>query len=114
MICFNSLKTYQIYFNAGEHMPIEIDGRIYYRTSETCKKAGVSRATLFRWLKAGILNKHHKDRRGWNLFTEEDIAKIRDEAKIVNIEEVYQPIYIVRKKSNISQNQIRYTLIGEI
>jgi predicted site-specific integrase-resolvase len=89
----------------GDYMPIEIDGTIYYRTSEACKKTGVSRATLFRWLKAGILDKHHKDRRGWNLFTEEDVAKIRAEAKIVNIEEVYQPINIARKKSQVSQNQ---------
>ncbi len=65
---------------------MEIDGQMYYRTSEACKKTGVSRATLFRWLKAGILEKHYKDRRGWRLFTEEDLNKIRAEAKRIKVE----------------------------
>ena len=67
-------------------MPMEVDGQMYYRTLETCKKTGVSRATLFRWLKAGILEKHHKDRRGWRVFTEEDLNKIRAEAKRIEVE----------------------------
>ena len=49
-------------------MSIEIEGQVYYRTSEACKKIGVSRATLFRWLKAGVLDQHRKDRRGWRIF----------------------------------------------
>jgi excisionase family DNA binding protein len=68
---------------------IEIDGEIYYRTSEACKKTGVSRATLFRWLKAGILEKYHKDRRGWRMFKEEDLDKIRAEARKIKIEYTY-------------------------
>ena len=67
-------------------MPIEIDGQTYYRTSESCKKTGISRATLFRWLKAGILEKRYKDRRGWRIFTEEDLDKIRVEAKRIEVE----------------------------
>ncbi|HEX9897096.1 MAG TPA: MerR family transcriptional regulator [Dehalococcoidales bacterium] len=71
-------------------MAIEIDGRVYYKTSEACKKAGISRATLFRWLKVGILDKYHKDRRGWRLFTEEDLDKIRAEARKIQVEDSYQ------------------------
>ena len=67
-------------------MPIEIDGQTYYGTSESCKKTGISRATLFRWLKVGILEKHYKDRRGWRIFTEEDLNKIRAEAKRIEVE----------------------------
>jgi predicted site-specific integrase-resolvase len=67
----------------------EIDGQVYYRTSEACRKSGVSRATLFRWLKAGILEKHYKDRRGWRMFTEEDLNTIRAEARKIKIEYVY-------------------------
>ena len=67
-------------------MPIEIDGQTYYRTSESCKKTGISRATLFRWLEAGILEKSYKDRRGWRIFTEEDLNKIRAEAKRIEVE----------------------------
>jgi excisionase family DNA binding protein len=65
---------------------IEIDGQIYYRTSEACIQTGVSRATLFRWLKGGILEKHYKDRRGWRIFKEEDLNKIRTEAKRIKVE----------------------------
>jgi len=68
---------------------IEIDGQVYYRTSEACKKTGVSRATLFRWLKAGILEKYHKDRRGWRIFREEDLTKIRVEARKIKVEYAY-------------------------
>jgi DNA-binding transcriptional MerR regulator len=65
---------------------LEIDGRTYYRTAETCKMTGVSRATLFRWLKAGILEKQYKDRRGWRLFTEADLNEIRAEVKKIKVE----------------------------
>ena len=68
-------------------MPIEINGQIYYRTSEACAKTGVSRATLFRWLKAGILQKRYRDRRGWRLFTEDDLNKIQAEFQRIEVEE---------------------------
>jgi excisionase family DNA binding protein len=67
-------------------VPMEIDGQIYYKVSEACKKTGVSRATLFRWLKQGILEKHHKDRRGWRIFREGDLNKIQAEAKKIKVE----------------------------
>ena len=67
-------------------MPLEINGQTYYRTSEACAKAGVSRATLFRWLRQGILKQLHKDRRGWRLFTEDDLTKIRAEATKIEVE----------------------------
>ncbi len=67
-------------------MPIEINGRTYYRTLEACAKTGVSRATLFRWLKAGILKKSYKDRRGWRIFTEYDLSKIQAEASRIEVE----------------------------
>ena len=70
-------------------MTIEIDGQIYYKTLEACKKTGISRPTLFRWLKAGILEKSYKNRRGWRLFTEEDLNKIRAEARSIRVEYVY-------------------------
>jgi predicted site-specific integrase-resolvase len=70
-------------------MTIEIEGQIYYKTLEACKKTGISRPTLFRWLKAGILEKSYKNRRGWRLFTEEDLNKIRVEARSIKVEYVY-------------------------
>jgi len=70
-------------------MPIEINGQVYYKTSEACKKTGISRATLFRWLQSGILEKYYKDRRGWRLFTEDDLNKIRKEAEKINVEDSF-------------------------
>ena len=67
-------------------MPVEIGGRIYYRTSEACREIGISRATLFRWLREGVIEELHKDRRGWRMFTEEDLGKIRAEAKQIKVE----------------------------
>jgi DNA-binding transcriptional MerR regulator len=63
---------------------IKINGQMYYRTQEACQKAGVSRATLFRWLKAGVLeDAMRRDRKGWRLFTENDISRIKSEASRV-------------------------------
>jgi len=67
-------------------MPIEISGQKYYRTSEACAKTGVSRATLFRWLKAGILEEPYRDRRGWRIFTEDNLSKIQAEAMRIKVE----------------------------
>lgn len=69
-------------------MAIEINGRVYYRTAETCSRAGISRATLFRWLKAGILKETHRDRRGWRMFTERDLDLLKKEAETVKVEYV--------------------------
>ena len=66
-------------------MAIRINGQTYYRTSEACKGAGISRATLFRWLRAGILKDVvFRDRKGWRLFTQDDIDRIKSEATKVN------------------------------
>jgi predicted site-specific integrase-resolvase len=66
-------------------MSIRINGQTYYRTSEACKLAGISRATLFRWISEAIIEDVAiKDRKGWRLFTEEDIEKIRSEANKIN------------------------------
>ncbi len=69
-------------------MPQRINGVTYYKTNEACKMAGISRATFFRWLKEGTIEDvRRKDRRGWRLFTGEDIEKLKEEAnKVVSIE----------------------------
>ena len=66
-------------------MTVKINARTYYRTSEACQKAGISRATFFRWIGAGILEDiMRRDRKGWRLFTEDDIERIKSEATRVN------------------------------
>ena len=68
-------------------MPVEINGQWYYRTSEICSKARISRATLFRWIKTGIVKNRLRDRRGWRLFTEEDVQKLQVEVGKIEAEE---------------------------
>jgi predicted site-specific integrase-resolvase len=62
-------------------MSITIERKKYYRTKESCLKAGISKATFHRWIKQGVINDNIiKDRRGWRLFSEADIKNIRMEA----------------------------------
>ena len=66
-------------------MPLVLNGETYYRTSEACERVGISETTFRRWLKAGIIDDvGHTDRRGWRLFTEDDIDRIKTEAHRVN------------------------------
>lgn len=69
-------------------MPIEIAGQTYYKTSEACVKARISKATLFRWLKSGVISKAHRDRRGRRLFTEDDMNTILAESDRVEVEDI--------------------------
>jgi len=62
-------------------MVVTINGQTYYRTVEVCQIIGISRNTLFRWLKKGYLNvSGRRDRRGWRLFTEDEVARFKAEA----------------------------------
>ncbi|MFC2045667.1 helix-turn-helix domain-containing protein [Chloroflexota bacterium] len=67
-------------------MTMQINGETYYRTQEICLEAGISRATLYRWLERGILEKLCKDRRGWRIFTEADLHRIQAEAIRIEVE----------------------------
>jgi DNA-binding transcriptional MerR regulator len=69
-------------------MPREIDGQRYYSALEVCREVAISRPTLFRWLKRGLLTKLHRDRRGWRMFTEEDLGRIRLEASRIDVQEL--------------------------
>lgn len=61
-------------------MSATINGKTYYRTGEACKLAGISRNTLFRWLRAGVLDiRGRRDRRGWRLFSEDEVNKLKAE-----------------------------------
>jgi DNA-binding transcriptional MerR regulator len=59
-------------------MPVIIDKQTYYRTAEVCRIAGISRNTLFRWLRTGLLSEPDKrDWRGWRLFSQSQLDKIK-------------------------------------
>ena len=62
-------------------MPVKINEKTYYRTSEVCQIAHISRSTLLRWLKDDGLNiPDCRDRRSWRLFTENDVKTLVSEA----------------------------------
>ena len=79
----NIIRTshdYRLSLNGGMLMPNIIQGNTYYRTKEACAIIGIGRATLFRWIKSGlVVEPSYRDRRGWRLFTEEDIEVIKEE-----------------------------------
>ncbi len=62
-------------------MPVVINHDTFYRTSEAAAMVGISRSTLLRWFGSGIVKDlPHRDRRGWRLFTMDDIKRIEAEA----------------------------------
>ncbi len=59
-------------------VPTVVDGKTYYRTAEACQRVGISRATFFRWLRDGSFpDVKNLDRRGWRLFTEGDLKRLK-------------------------------------
>jgi DNA-binding transcriptional MerR regulator len=65
-------------------MPIAVKSQTFYRTSEACAIAGISRNTFFRWVRQGLFaDVEHRDRRGWRLFTKEDLDRLEAESNII-------------------------------
>ena len=61
-------------------MPVKINGQVYYRTAEVCQKVGIGKSTLFRWMRDNIIKEaEHRDRKGWRLFTEDELRIITEE-----------------------------------
>jgi predicted DNA-binding transcriptional regulator AlpA len=59
-------------------MPVVIDGQTFYRTNEVCHMVGISRSTLFRWLKENpAIQPTSRDWRGWRLFSSSQIEQLK-------------------------------------
>ena len=59
-------------------MPVVINDQTYYRTGEVCQMIGISKNTLFRWMKEGLFSDvEYRDWRGWRLFTASQLDTIR-------------------------------------
>ena len=69
-------------------MPVNVDETEYYLMLEVCRKANISRATLLRWLKNGIIPEIHRNRKGWRLFTSDDLRIIIAETRRISIEKI--------------------------
>lgn len=66
-------------------MTVQINGQTYYRTAEVYRIVGISRTTLFRWLREGVIDEpENRDRRGWRLFTQDEVDKLLAEANHIN------------------------------
>ncbi|HEX3036649.1 MAG TPA: MerR family transcriptional regulator [Thermodesulfobacteriota bacterium] len=61
-------------------MPRNLGGTIYFDAGEVCNEVGISRSTLFLWLRNGVLETLSRDRNGWRIFTTQDIKILRSEA----------------------------------
>ena len=67
-------------------MPVSINGERYFRTAEVQRLVGLSRNTLFRWAKEGVLGPSElRDRRGWRLFTQNDVEALKVEANRLHV-----------------------------
>jgi hypothetical protein len=63
-------------------VPIVVNNTKLYRIGEALETASLSRATYFRWLKAGrVKETQFKDRNGRRLFTEVELETLVSEAK---------------------------------
>lgn len=71
-------------------MPITLNGEEFYRTSEACAMARISRTTFLRWVREGIFpDVEQRDWRGWRLFTSKDLTRLR--AKVNHIQKIELP-----------------------
>ena len=66
--------------------PMETAKQAHYRTKDVCALAGISRSTLLRWIEAGVIDDaRYRDRKGWRIFTEEELHGIVEEANQLTI-----------------------------
>lgn len=62
-------------------MPVRLKGVTFYRTAEALARAGISRATFYRWLAAGrITDSANRDRNGQRIFTKHEVDQLADMA----------------------------------
>jgi hypothetical protein len=65
-------------------MPVRINGKEFYRTAEACHMAATSKNTFLRWVRYGIFSDVElRDRRGWRLFSDDDLYRLKAEVNQV-------------------------------
>jgi len=82
-------------------MPVKLNGRTYYRTAEVCRMVGIGRSTLFRWIRQNVVKEvQYRDRKGWRLFTEDDLRSLAAERSRI------QKNSVIRTSQGLSPKQI--------
>lgn len=67
-------------------MSLTVDETKFYRISEACALAGISRETFLRWVREkSFPDVRHRDFRGWRLFTDSDIAGLKARVNRIRI-----------------------------
>lgn len=56
---------------------MQVNSRKRYKTIEVCELFDVSRATLFRWEREGLISGPTRDWRNWRLYTAQQIKEIK-------------------------------------
>ena len=65
-------------------MSVSINRKTYFLIAEACEIAGTNRNTLLRWIRDGRFpDVKTRDRNGWRLFTEADIARLKLEVNAI-------------------------------
>jgi hypothetical protein len=68
----------------NRNVPVELNGVKLIRIGEALSRAGLSRATYFRWIKEGrIPDARFRDRNGRRVFTERELAELESAANQV-------------------------------
>lgn len=49
----------------------------WYKTDQVCKLFDVSRATLFRWEREGLISGPPRDWRNWRIYTVQNVKEIK-------------------------------------
>jgi DNA-binding transcriptional MerR regulator len=81
-------------------MSVKMNGRTYYRTAEVCQIVGIGRSTLFRWLRQNVVKEaQYRDRKGWRLFTEEDLRSLAAESSRIQKNGVTETSQRISSKS---------------
>lgn len=61
----------------------------FYRTKEVLKIIGISRATLYNWLRSQKVKEVARDRNNFRIFTETDIHKILEYKNLIKQPNVF-------------------------
>lgn len=89
-------------------MPVEVNGRTYYRTAEVCQIVGIGRSTLFRWIRQNVVKEaQYRDRKGWRLFTEDELRSLMTENSRI------QRNHVTKASQRISTKQIKEVHCGD-
>ncbi len=47
-----------------------------FTPTDVCKEVGISKNTLFRWEREGLIPSAKRDWKGWRVFSEEDLQEV--------------------------------------